>query len=153
MQDLETLENPFADDWRDCLRAHYIHVVREQDTTNEGSLITVLRDTGFNDNEVWELRTAVLESIGIEPEMADVPYIEEPTAEVIEVVEAVELAQEISGVVTVVEDTSAEVIAEIVESAAEAPVEPVQGELFTEQPKAKAKKQDDQEPPKQMSLF
>ena len=51
MQDLENIENPFMEDWRDCLRAHYIHVVKEQDTVNEGSLITVLRDTGFEDED------------------------------------------------------------------------------------------------------
>jgi hypothetical protein len=150
MQDLSTLENPFSEDWRDCLQAHYIHVVREQDTANEGSLITVLRDTGFDDHYLWDLRTTVLESIGIEPELADVPVIEEPAPEVIEVVEAVEIAQEISGVVTIVEDTSAEVVAEIV---AEATAKPIEEEPPAEEPKSKSKKKSDQAPPSQMSLF
>ncbi len=46
----------FYEDWRDCLRAHYLHVIRTNDTNNEASLYTVLRDTGFSDDEIADMR-------------------------------------------------------------------------------------------------
>jgi len=49
-------ESIFFDAWRDCLRAHYIHVLRAGDVLNEASLYTVLRDTGFTDDEVGALQ-------------------------------------------------------------------------------------------------
>jgi hypothetical protein len=46
----------FYDDWRDCLRAHYRTVIRENDMNNEKTLYTVLLDTGFTVEEIDELR-------------------------------------------------------------------------------------------------
>jgi hypothetical protein len=47
--------NPFDDEWRDCLRAHYIHVVRSGDTLTEPSLNRVLNQVGFSESELAEL--------------------------------------------------------------------------------------------------
>lgn len=60
--------NIFEDDWRDCLRAHLIHVLRECDTRNEYSLISVLVQTGFTEDEITALRTQTLIALGLYPE-------------------------------------------------------------------------------------
>jgi len=46
----------FADEWRACLRAHYMHVIRERDTATERTLVDVLRRIGFTEAELAELR-------------------------------------------------------------------------------------------------
>lgn len=50
-------ENPniFADDWRDCLAAHYMHVVRTEDHITRPTLTRILQDAGFEDAELNEL--------------------------------------------------------------------------------------------------
>lgn len=48
--------SPFADDWRDCLRAHYQHVLRSQDSLTEHTLIDVLQSVGFSDSELAEMK-------------------------------------------------------------------------------------------------
>jgi hypothetical protein len=60
-------ENVFADDWRECLQAHYMHVIRLKDKVTEPSLTVVMRDAGFNESELAELRvraTAHVDEIG-----------------------------------------------------------------------------------------
>ncbi|MCB9452268.1 MAG: hypothetical protein H6672_12575 [Anaerolineaceae bacterium] len=49
-------ENIFADEWRDCLRAHYQHVIRTGDQVTEPSLRVVMHQAGFDDSELAELR-------------------------------------------------------------------------------------------------
>ena len=46
----------FAGEWRDCLRAHYTHVVRAQDGLTERTLISVMHEAGFSDEELIELK-------------------------------------------------------------------------------------------------
>ncbi len=58
--------SPFYDDWRDCLRAHYIHVLRQNDTNNEVSLRTVLIDTGFLEWEIDGMRHDALPDLPID---------------------------------------------------------------------------------------
>ena len=48
--------SPFADDWRDCLRAHYQYVTHNQDTVTERTLVGVLQEVGFSDSELAELK-------------------------------------------------------------------------------------------------
>jgi hypothetical protein len=45
----------FSDDWRDCLQEHYRHVIRAQDTVNERSLIEVLHQVGFTDDDLRQM--------------------------------------------------------------------------------------------------
>lgn len=48
--------NPFAEEWRDCLRAHYKHAVRENDTVTLRTLVGVLQgQIGFTDDEMQRL--------------------------------------------------------------------------------------------------
>ncbi|MCC6614022.1 MAG: hypothetical protein IT320_11140 [Anaerolineae bacterium] len=46
----------FAEEWRECLRAHYTHVVRIQDVSTERTLISVMQEAGFSDADLAELR-------------------------------------------------------------------------------------------------
>lgn len=46
----------FSDEWRTCLREHFMYVIRNQDARTERSLITVMHETGFSDDELRELR-------------------------------------------------------------------------------------------------
>ena len=48
--------SPFTDDWRDCLRAHYQQVVRNQDHVTERTLVGVLHEVGFTESEMAELK-------------------------------------------------------------------------------------------------
>jgi hypothetical protein len=61
--------SPFADDWRDCLRAHYQYVLRSSDTTTERTLVGVLQEVGFSDRELAELKVlATLRSDELPPD-------------------------------------------------------------------------------------
>src|SRR5690606_19075090 len=46
----------FSEEWRACLREHYMYVIRQQDTRTERSLLTVMHETNFDDAELHELR-------------------------------------------------------------------------------------------------
>lgn len=56
--------NPFYDEWQACLREHLRFVIENRDTNNEKSLITVLRDTGFNDDQIAVMRTEIIAELG-----------------------------------------------------------------------------------------
>lgn len=49
-------ENIFADEWMECLEAHYTHVIRTQDRVTEPSLTIVMHSAGFTDKQLAELR-------------------------------------------------------------------------------------------------
>jgi uncharacterized protein len=49
-------ENIFADEWMECLEAHYMHVIRINDKVTEPSLSIVMRSAGFSDAQLAELR-------------------------------------------------------------------------------------------------
>lgn len=49
-------ESVFKDEWRECLRAHYMDVCRRDDQRTLKSLVRVMHDTGFTDDELAELR-------------------------------------------------------------------------------------------------
>lgn len=59
---METEHNIFFDEWRACLRSHYMHVVRIDDTVTEPSLRQVLFEAGFTESEITELYQAALQS-------------------------------------------------------------------------------------------
>lgn len=46
----------FADDWRACLREHYMEMVRKQDRVTLPSLTLVMHEVGFSDDDLAELR-------------------------------------------------------------------------------------------------
>lgn len=45
----------FADEWRDCLRAHYTSVIRNDDQITLRSLVGVMHEVGFSDEELRDL--------------------------------------------------------------------------------------------------
>jgi hypothetical protein len=49
-------KSPFADDWRSCLRAHFIHVIRTNDVRTEPTLTGVLLKAGFSEAELRDLK-------------------------------------------------------------------------------------------------
>lgn len=49
-------DNIFQDDWQDCLRAHYMHVIRTEDKVTLPSLTVVMGQAGFNASDLAELR-------------------------------------------------------------------------------------------------
>lgn len=45
----------FFEEWRRCLREHYMYVIRTQDRVTEKTLVNVLHRVGFSDDELREL--------------------------------------------------------------------------------------------------
>jgi hypothetical protein len=45
----------FYDDWRNCLRTHYMHVIRSNDRVTEPTLRRVLLSVGFSEAEIQEM--------------------------------------------------------------------------------------------------
>lgn len=46
----------FAQEWRDCLKAHYQYVIRENDGVTLRTLVKVLHAVGFTDDDLSQLR-------------------------------------------------------------------------------------------------
>jgi hypothetical protein len=95
----------FADDWRDCLREQYKSVIQQQDTRTEATLTRVLHEVGFTRDELAALKfEATLRADDmpddyVPEEVAQQYYegvdiaaevVEEPVAEVVELVEIIE---------------------------------------------------------------
>ena len=66
-------QNLFAEDWANCLRAHYAHVIHEHDDNNEKSLITVLLQTGFTEDDIQEMRAEAIGEMEPPEEIAEPP--------------------------------------------------------------------------------
>ncbi len=49
-------ESIFADDWRDSLREHYKDVVRRNDKGTEATLVGVMYDVGFREEDLRQLK-------------------------------------------------------------------------------------------------
>jgi len=50
----------FFDEWQDCLRSHYIYVIRADDQITEPTLRRVLLQTGLNEDDLEALRDEAL---------------------------------------------------------------------------------------------
>jgi hypothetical protein len=48
----------FAEEWRACLRAHYQYVIRNEDKVTERTLVGVLHEVGFTDDDLSQLGSA-----------------------------------------------------------------------------------------------
>lgn len=48
-------QSVFAEEWRRCLRAHYVHVIRSDDQVTQKSLVRVLARLGFTEDEIRAL--------------------------------------------------------------------------------------------------
>lgn len=61
------MESIFAADWRDCLVAHYTHVIRTDDKRTERSLRSVMHNVGFSDDDLRQIiisATAHVDDVG-----------------------------------------------------------------------------------------
>ena len=45
----------FADEWRACLRQHYMYVIQHNDTVTEPTLHGILLRVGFSEEEIREI--------------------------------------------------------------------------------------------------
>lgn len=60
----------FSDEWRKCQRAHYQHVIRENDHVTKPTLTAVLHQVGFDDDELAQLEIAVkMRDVDHEPDL------------------------------------------------------------------------------------
>lgn len=48
--------NPFDQEWRECLRSHYVYVIRSGDEATEKTLAGVMQQAGFDEKTLIELR-------------------------------------------------------------------------------------------------
>ena len=48
--------NPFDQEWRECLRSHYVYVIRSGDEATERTLAGVMQQAGFDEKALIELR-------------------------------------------------------------------------------------------------
>lgn len=137
-------QSVFADEWRECLRAHYMYVQRLGDYVTERTLHGVMTEVGFSEAELKEL--TVLATMRVEemdedfvPDMdilaAEEPAVIVPAAVVPEVATPEAAAPEAVEEVPEVEMDEREIDDEIVEEA-----EPESSE-------------EDDDSPQQMSMF
>ncbi len=148
-------ENIFADEWRECLRAHYKHVIRNNDHVTEPSLRVVMHQAGFDESELAELR--VLATMHIDDSGSD--FV--PELDVLETMP--DAAEDIRVFTTAVPPAAAEeadlLPAEGYDAQAqviiedELPVEDVQlDRIFPEEANA-VPDEDDPDAPSQLTLF
>lgn len=149
-------ENIFADEWRECLRAHYKHVIRNNDHVTEPSLRVVMHQAGFDEPELAELR--VLATMHIDDSGAD--FV--PELAVLETTpEAAEDARVFTAALPPAAAEEADMLpAEVYDAQAQAiiedelPVEDVQlDEIFPEEANVVPDDEDDPDAPSQLTLF
>jgi hypothetical protein len=134
----------FADDWRDCLREQFKYVIRQQDQRTQATLLSVLYEVGFTDDELDALR---LEATMRAEDMPDdyVPDAVRQSYAGVDVPEAAEVVEDED------EDDALEPEApatydELIEQVEEVADEDVVDEA-PEEP------EDDEDSPQQMSMF
>lgn len=80
-------ENIFRDDWIECLEAHYMHVIRNNDKVTQPSLTVVMQQAGFTQSDLAGLRvraTMHVDDVGADfvPDMnileTEAPHAEHP---------------------------------------------------------------------------
>jgi hypothetical protein len=151
--------DPFETDWRACLEAHLRYVITTGDTINEVSLIGVLKDSGFTDEDVQRVRSEITGETAepelTEDEIAVEPVTEAPVISIVAEAPPPNIAPIEAGVAPEpeVEDMPLEPVAIVVEPEAmpvEAMIEP---SAVVEEISAKEEKDPEAPPPMQLSLF
>lgn len=127
----------FADEWRDCLREHYMYVIRERDEITRPTLTQVMLEAGFSESELAELRVRATMRADKMPEdfVPDMNVLETKNQPVPEIPLA---------------ETTAEVLEEVIED--ELLADEVVA-LEAEQAEEEIIEEDDPDQPKQLSLF
>jgi hypothetical protein len=151
--------NIFADDWRDCLRAHYSHVVRTEDHVTEPSLHKVMNAAGFSESELAEMRVRATMRAdempdGFEPDLDILaeapPEVAEAPAEVSFMMAVPEIPAAEAEPTAILEETAADE-AEPFSVEEEAPVDEAEPAPADEGTFYEA--DDDEDAPQQLSLF
>jgi hypothetical protein len=141
-------ENIFADEWRECLQAHYMHVISTGDHVTQPSLTIVMQRAGFSEAELAEFRVRATMHVD------DVGGDFVPDLDVLAVEEQHEESPVMVAVPALPTDTASELEAVVIEEQIieeevppadelEAPVE----EWVDDEP------EDDPDMPQQLSLF
>ena len=141
----------FFDEWQACLRAHYVHVIRTQDTITEPPLRSVLLATGLSEDELAALREeALAEADLVEQAAAPSPPAAPPDEDTLPedvTLEAAALEDELEPVAP----------ADLGTDLAPVPPDAPDAELPPDDPDGDAADPDDPEPytpaPGQLSLF
>ncbi len=137
-------ENIFADDWYDCLREHFMDVVRQQDHKTLNSLTAVMLEVGYSEADLREMQvmaTAHVDDVG-EDFVPDL-HILEPTVHAgVEVAEAPEAVQIIEEVLEDAQDDAPPTYEDVLHDDAVP-----EGEEVDDAP------EDDPDSPQQLSLF
>ena len=63
----------FFDEWQDCLRAHYVHVLCVDDSVTEPTLRHVLHQTGITDEELAALQAQGFAGRSVPESISDAP--------------------------------------------------------------------------------
>jgi hypothetical protein len=140
-------ENIFADEWRECLEAHYMHVVRTDDRVTLPSLTVVMHQAGFSESELAELRVRATMHV----DKADADFV--PDLEILKAsgqeAQAESAASEQDAPVFAVPDMPEDAAAEFVPPEDEAEAEPED----VIEPVPDDIPEDDPDAPQQLSLF
>ncbi len=142
--------NIFAEDWQDCLHAHYLYVLHANDVSNEASLRLVLRQVGFDDATLDSVRDEIQAGVEVAPpdmelEIAEVESVDQTPNAPADVVPAdveMSIADEASAVQDITADLGSGSTDAVVEGASASAAE----ELPEPPP-------DDDVKPMQLSLF
>lgn len=142
-------ENIFEAEWRECLEAHYMHVIRTRDKVTEPSLTVVMHQAGFNDSELAELRvraTMHMDDVDADfvPDLEAFVQTEEPRIIAVGAPDVPPAAVE--AVIEPEAEISTEALIEAIEEAA------IEAEVMAEVPPLDIP-EDDDEAPQQLSLF
>jgi hypothetical protein len=86
-------ENIFGDDWRECLQAHYVHVIRNRDHVTRPTLRVVMQQAGFDESQMAEMEVRATMHI----DDAGVDFV--PDAEVVRSFAAVPAAEPAEAVI------------------------------------------------------
>jgi len=136
--------NPFYTEWQACLRAHYQHVLREQDLVTEPTLHNVLLETGVTETEIQRIRHAVLMESPVDASTEEIaPTLESELSTALAPVVEITVVESIPTVASTIEPDVV-LPPEITESVPDALPEPI----LEIQPKPTQSK-----PPAQLSLF
>jgi hypothetical protein len=142
----------FADDWRECLRAHYKYIIGSNDKVTEKSLNEVMAKAGFTEAELYEMRLEV--TMHVDNSGAD--YV--PDAAVVEYFASAEVPADAEALPVSVAEAVVDATAEFV--AVESPPVDEVAELEMDESEISEDEADEPPPPeepppdlKQLSLF
>jgi hypothetical protein len=130
-------ENIFADDWHECLKAHYMHVVRTNDRVTLPSLTLVMGQAGFSESDLADLRvraTMHVDEVGADF-VPDLDALSQPTSSEAQAIAVPEMPEVEAGDEVILDND--------LEPAPENVIEPVIEEVL----------EDDPDTPQQLSLF